>query len=211
MTQKPVFMEGIFTLRNLRSMGTAAIIEIVIAFGVGGILLWQQLRPTAVQPPPEPHPIVDFSPPIPMLPHVVPTPEAPKAPQLSEVPAVQQAIPSPTAQPLQPPLPPQTAGQPSQASADLVTEFGAGMLRAINDQKVYPKAALLKGETGEAVVSFDYVDGVVSNIHVDRSSGFHDLDAAAVQAVQKAALPAKPAELVNLTHFVFHLEFGLGN
>ncbi len=70
--------------------------------------------------------------------------------------------------------------------------------------------SLLKGETGETVVSFDYMDGVVSNIHVDRSSGSRELDQAAVQAVQKAVLPPKPAELAGVSHFVFHLEFALG-
>src|SRR5215469_3731457 len=159
MTQKPVFMEEIFTLRNLRSMGTAAIIEIVIAFGVAGILLWQQLRPIAAPPPQPVHP-VDFPETPPVLPHTVPTTPQPQAPQLSEVPSVPESIPSPTAVPMQPPLPPQTSVQSSQPSMSLAAEFSTRMLRAINDQKVYPKVSLLKGETGETVVSFDYVDGV---------------------------------------------------
>jgi len=96
-------------------------------------------------------------------------------------------------------------------SQSLVSAFSAGMLRAINDQKVYPRASLLKGETGRAVISFDYADGVVSGIHVDRSSGSHALDAAAVQAVQKAVLPPKPVELAGLRHFVFTLVFELGD
>lgn len=208
MTQKPVFMEGIFTLRNLRSMGAAAIIEIVIVFGVAGVLLWQQLRSVAVPQLASP-PIVDFSPqPLPQS-HIIPKPQVPEAPQLSEVPPDQESIPSPTVSPLQP-LPPQSPVQPSQPSTDLVAQFSTRMLRAINDQKMYPRGSLLKGETGEAVVSFDYIGGVVSNIHVDRSSGSRELDAEAVQAVQKAVLPAKPVELVNLDHFVFHLTFSLG-
>lgn len=207
MTQKPVFMEGIFTLRNLRSMGTAAIIEMAIAFGVAGILLWQQLRPIETPQLPPAHPI-DFPETPSVLPHTVPTSPQPQTQQLSEVPSVPTDIPGPNVQPL---LPPQVPAQPPQTSAGLVAEFGARMLRAINDQKVYPKASLLKGETGETVVSFDYVDGAVSNIRVDRSSGFHDLDAAAVEAVQRAVLPPKPAELTALDHFVFQLEFSLGN
>jgi protein TonB len=75
---------------------------------------------------------------------------------------------------------------------------------------VYPKVALLQGTTGETVVSFDYVDGMISNIRVDKSSGSHELDNAAVQAVQKAALPPKPTELASLDHFVFHLVFNVG-
>lgn len=211
MTQKPVFLEGIFTLRNLRSMGAAAIIEMAIACGVAGVLLWQQLRPIAAPPPlTDPNRIVEFSPSIPVLPHIVPTSRQPAAPRLSEVPPVRESIPSPTAVPMQPPLPPQTPAQPSRSPVSLAAEFSARMLRAINDQKVYPRGPLLQGVTGETVVSFDYVGGAVSNIHVDKSSGSPELDEAAVQAVQRAVLPPKPAELVNVTRFVFHLEFDLG-
>lgn len=205
MTQKPVFIEGIFTLRNLRSMGTAAILEILIASGVAAILLWQQLRPE-VAPLPKPPPVVEFHDPVPVLPRTDPAlPRQPEAQHLSEVPPIQESVPSPTAQPVQP-LPPLQRFQPS---TDLAAEFAGRMLQAINDQKVYPKAPLLQGITGETVVSFDYLDGVASNIHVDRSSGSHELDAAAVEAVQRAVLPSKPAELAGLTHFIFHLEFSL--
>jgi len=37
--QKSVFVEGLFTLRNLRSAGTAAVIEAAIALAVTGILV----------------------------------------------------------------------------------------------------------------------------------------------------------------------------
>lgn len=209
MTQKPVFLEGIFTLRNLRSMGAAAIIEILIAMGIAAVLIWQQIQPVT-EPPPVVTPIIDEPMPIPPQPRTVPVPEQPQTPHLSEVPAVPTPIPDPNVQPVQPPsLPP--AIQTTQPSGSLLSGFSAIMLKAINDQKVYPKVSLIKGETGVATVSFDYVGGVVSNIHVDRSSGSHELDSAAIQAVQKAVLPPKPAELAGLNHFVFTLVFDLGN
>jgi protein TonB len=207
-TQKPVFLEGIFTLRNVRSMGAAALIEILIVLGVAGVLLWQRLQPPVEQPR---LPIIDPAPDVPQVPlrpRTVPRPDQPQTPHLSEVPSVPTAIPGPGVQPVEPPQAPLLPLP--QPPAELVNAFAARMLRAIEARKVYPGAALLKGETGETVVSFDYVDGVVGQVRVERSSGFHDLDQAAVDAVKQATLPAKPPELAGLTHFEFHLVFDLG-
>lgn len=209
MTQKPVFSEGLFTLRNIRSVGAAAVIEILIGAGITGVLIWHQVQ-VIKQPPPVVTPIIDDPVPMPPQPRTVPEPQQPQTPHLSEVPAVPTPVPDPNVQPVRPPsLPP--AVQPTQTPGDLLSGFSATMLRAINDEKVYPKVSLLKGEIGVATVSFDYMGGVVSNIHVDRSSGSRELDNAAIQAVQKAVLPPKPAELMGITHFVFQLEFGLDN
>jgi TonB family protein len=197
------------TLRNLRSVGTAAIVEVLIAAGIAGILIWQQVGPLT-QTKRDPGPIVDFPEQPPPLQRSIATPQPPESPVLSEVPRVPTSIPTPTTQPVQAPQPPELASQQTQPPVDLAREFSAGMLLAINEQKAYPRVSLLKGETGETVVSFDYVDGVVSDIHVDRSSGSHELDEAAVRAVQRAVLPPKPAELAGLSHFVFHLVFALG-
>lgn len=210
MTQKPVFMEGIFTLRNLRSMGAAAIIEVMIALGIAGVLIWQQLRtPVTLPPIVDPiHTITPDTPPVVPRHQEVPEPQRTQVQPLTEVPLVRTDIPTPTTQPLQPLLPP--LGPSQHPSADAMSEFGARMLRAINAQKIYPRVEMMKGDTGETVVSFDYVDGVVSGIHVDKSSGFRELDKAAMDAVQKAVLPEKPAELAGIRHFVFTLAFDLG-
>lgn len=208
MTQRPVFVEGIFTLRNVRSLGAAALIELLIVMGVTGVLIWQRLQPPVEQPRlPIIDPVPDI-PQIPLKPRTVPVPDQPQTPHLAEVPSIPTDIPGPNVRPVEPPQAPLVAGQ-AQSPAAMLDEFTAGMLRAINLQKVYPRLEMLKGDTGEAVVSFDYADGVVSNIRVDKSSGFTALDAAAVQAVRKAALPAKPAELAGLTHFVFQLDFSI--
>jgi len=212
MTGKSVFVEGTFTLRNLRSMGAAAIVEVLLAFGIAAILIWQQVRPEARLPPPiAVDPTVPDAPLVPSLQHSVPVPQQPEQTEaLHQVQPIPTDVPDQRAQPVQAPSRP-LQPQGSQASADMADDFGRAVLAAINAQKVYPRVSLLKAETGETVVSFDYVDGVVSNIHVDRSSGSRDLDTAAVQAVQRAVLPAKPAELAALDHFTFTLVFALGN
>ena len=207
MTHEPVFMERIFTLRRVRSMGAAALVEILIAFGIAGALIWQRLQPEVTQPPvviSDPFVVPDPHPPIP---RTAPTPDRPQTPHLAEVPSIPTDISGPNVRPVEPPHAPI---MPSQPTADLDSQFEASMLRAINSQKLYPRVSLLKAETGEVVVSFDYVNGAVSNIRVERSSGSHELDQAAIDAVKKAALPMKPAELARLTHFEFTLLFDLG-
>ena len=208
MTQKPVFMDEIFTLRNLRSMGAAAVVEILLALGLAAVLVWQQMHPAA---PPAPigDPISVITPePVPQHHTVrVPQPQRPQVQPFSEVPSIPTPLPAPAMEPVQAPQVP-AQSQPPQG---LINDFGARMRRAINEQKQYPKGPLLKGETGQTVVSFDYAEGVVSNIRVDQPSGTQALDDAAVEAVEKATLPAKPAELANLTHFVVILTFDIGD
>jgi periplasmic protein TonB len=206
-TQRPVFVEGIFTLRNLRSMGAAAAVEVLLALGLAAILIWQQLRPPVAVPMSVGPPTVEFQ--SPPQRRNLPVPKQPEqtAP-LHQVQAIPTDVPTPLTEPLQAPLPPLLSQ--SQPPQGLVSDFGGKVLRAINAQKVYPKLQLIQGVTGEAVISFDYVDGVVSDIRVDKSSGSHELDQAAMQAVQRAVLPPKPAELSGLDHFVFTLAFDLG-
>jgi len=195
--QKHVFSEGLFTARNLRSLGTAAILEVAIAFGLAGILIWEQLHPT-----PAPPPVTTASvtippnppPPPPPPPHNVPTP-----------------IPTPNAVPVQPPSPPPIPTSKPVNQDTLMAEFQASMKAAIDAAKVYPKEAILAGETGTVTVSFDYINGVVSNIKVDRSSGSRALDRSAMNAVQKAQMPPKPAELAGISHFVVLVNYTLGS
>lgn len=209
MTQRSVFLEGVFTLRNLRSAGAAAILEVLIAFGIAAALIWQQVQ-TGTRVQPKVPPITVFPEQAIPLKHDTPVPQAPELQQQWEVPPVPALLPTQNAVPVQGPLPPLVPGLQSHASSDPTSEFSASMLLAINAQKAYPKAALLRGETGETSVSFDYVDGVVSNIQVDKSSGSQELDAAAVAAVKKARLPSKPAELAGQSRFSVVLDFSLG-
>ena len=213
MPQKYVFSEGVFTLRNLRSMGAAAILEILIFAGLAGILIWQELHP-APPPPPNAQPPMEIPPnpppPPPPPPKNIPTPQPPQPQPLSEVPPVPTPIPTPNAVPVQPPQPPPIPVTSKAPPENIMSEFEASMKAAIDAAKVYPKEAILAGEAGVTTISFDYINGVVSNIHVDKSSGARSLDKAAMMAVQKAAMPPKPAEIAGVNHFVILVSFNLG-
>jgi protein TonB len=63
-------------------------------------------------------------------------------------------------------------------------------VQSVADQ-VYPNGVQ---QGGAPVVSFDYKNGVISNIALVTSSGFARLDAAAMQAVRIAPYPPEPDE-----------------
>lgn len=211
--QKYVFSESLFSLKTLRSLGVAAIVEIALAMGLAGILIWQQLHPSPPPPPIQsaaleipPNP----PPPPPPPPRNIPVPQPPQPQPLSEVPPVPTPIPTPNAVPVTPPQPPPIPVTSKGPPENIMSEFSASMKAAIDAAKVYPKEAVLSGETGTVTVSFDYINGVVSNIHVDKSSGSRSIDKSAMQAVQKAALPPKPAEIAGQNHFAVQLNYTLG-
>lgn len=117
MTQKPVFVEGLFTLRNIRSIGAAAVIEMLLAAGIAGILVWQQIQPR-IESPPVVHPIIDPAPELPVpVQHYTPTPEQPQTPHLSEVPAVPTPFPTRATEPVQPPQLPPGGGRRQDAAS----------------------------------------------------------------------------------------------
>lgn len=213
MAQKYVFSEGLFTVQKLRSLGAAAILEVLIGIGLAGILIYQQLHPS---PPPPPVQTASVTippnppPPPPPPPHNVPTPQPPQPQPLSEVPPIPTPIPTPNAVPVQPPSPPPIPTSKPVNQDTILAEFQATMKAAIDAAKVYPKEAILAGDTGTVTVSFDYVNGQVSNVKIDKGSGTRSLDRSALQAVLKATLPPKPAELVNIAHFVVVLDYQLG-
>lgn len=77
---------------------------------------------------------------------------------------------------------------------------------AIDSQRHYPAGAAR--EPGVAIVEFTRTDdGKAGDVKVYRSSGNQDLDNAAIQAVQNADLPALPAALDGLRHFVISVRF----
>jgi hypothetical protein len=81
--------------------------------------------------------------------------------------------------------------------------FQDSVNKVIDDWKLYPKDAVLAGDTGTTVVSFDYLDGTASNIAVAKSSGSHYLDKASVGAITKAKLPLPPTSYAGK---VLHME-----
>lgn len=97
--------------------------------------------------------------------------------------------------------PPETRGPHASEShefellLDMLTPLDSlqyNIYRAIDYQKVYPKDPIIRGDTGNTTVDFDYLDGKASNIAMTNSSKSRDLDRAAVGAVTRAVLPPAP-------------------
>ena len=94
-----------------------------------------------------------------------------------------------------------------QVQSGFYKEIQAAIVRA----NLYPRDAILSGETGTVQVSYDYLDGKVSNVKVVKSSGTRSLDHAAVSAVEKANYPLPPAGLAGkLLHLTIGLNYNLG-
>ena len=216
MERKHVFTEGLFTTRTGYSFVVALILEGLIIVAVAGILIWEQMHPS--QMPPEQKVAVITIPPTPPPPPPPPKTRQPPihTPQpqpLSEVPPIPTPIPTPDAVPPPPPQPPlvPTPPQPPVDIAAIRADFYSQLHAAIDAAKVYPREAVISGATGTVVVSFDYLDGQVSNIHVDRSSGARPLDRAAMDAVARARYPMPPPQFAGQTiHPVITLVFNLG-
>ena len=78
---------------------------------------------------------------------------------------------------------------------------------AIDSERHYP-AGSAHGQ-GTAVIEFERgAEGKATEVKVYRTSGDADLDAAAVAAVQAAALPAIPSGLDGLHHFIISVRIG---
>lgn len=98
----------------------------------------------------------------------------------------------------------------------LFTAFGLTMADAIQKQKYYPKSAVLASHQGIVYVGFDYSGGgKATNVKVERSSGFADIDEAAMTAVKDATLPditdAMKEVVKDVKHYVYPLSFTLGS
>lgn len=83
---------------------------------------------------------------------------------------------------------------------------------AINNQKYYPKEAIIAGLTGAVTAQYDYYGGgKATNISIMYSSGNRFLDKAAMDAVKNATLPALPDILKGVNHFIIQMNFSLGH
>ncbi|OYV37293.1 MAG: hypothetical protein B7Z80_13220 [Rhodospirillales bacterium 20-64-7] len=145
------------------------------------------VTPPPPTPPPPPLPAAPPMPPPPPVapPHhitrhyVKPPPPKPEAKQPPQIPVPQTPPPPPA-----PPAP--TGGQ--------VDAFAASIKRALqaHANQVYPDAAQMAHETGEPLLTFTYLNGVVTDISLARSSGFPLLDRAALQDARIAHYPPPP-------------------
>jgi hypothetical protein len=68
----------------------------------------------------------------------------------------------------------------------------SGIYAAIDNAKIYTKAALIAGATGNTTVDFEYLDGEVRDITVTESSKDKELDKASLGTVTRAHMPSVP-------------------
>lgn len=104
--------------------------------------------------------------------------------------------PAPVAAPRPIHTPPPAAPEPKAEES-----FEARILRAVQAavDSHYPAAARMLHQRGQVQVSFDYLDGAVSNVRLVQSSGLRLLDAAALATVRDTRFPAPPPKLVHQT------------
>jgi periplasmic protein TonB len=122
----------------------------------------------------------------------------------TELPSTKEPpTPPPTVEP--PPARPEPKPQPKPAPPTeppvdvkaLLAQYAAGVKAAILAQKYYPPAAERLGHSGNVKVSFTLdAGGGLAGVSVKSSSGFDELDSAALDAVRRAApFGALPAEV----------------
>lgn len=204
-----------------RPMSRAALLAVCIEAGLLGLLAWAMAQAQQhVEPPPTP--VMLSFPVLPAPPHKeVPKPPRPlphpPQPQVHK-PQVQPRIPTPpplplpvpvastpavptppkvTAPPTQPSKPklPVTPPAPPQPDPHLLATFNDQVLGAVQSAVQYPLAARMAHMHGRTQIGFNYLDGAVSNVSVLKSSGYHALDDAAIQAVMTAHYPPPPGAL----------------
>jgi periplasmic protein TonB len=165
-------------------------------------------KPKPVPPPPKPvtpPPPVPPPPPLPMVPPMPPPPPIPRPAQHFVRHYVKPTPPPPPVpQPPAPVTPPAPPPPPAIAAptGGQVDAFAAAIKRALqaDANSVYPRAAQLAQEAGSPQLTFTYLNGVVTNIALTRSSGFPLLDSAALQDARIAQYPPPPAGFAGRTY-----------
>lgn len=153
------------------------------------------LASAPVEPVPEAPP-QESEPPAPEIPPARPLePEALRLPDPQpERPSVQTPErPKPPETPVPKPVEPSLAAAPAAAVAPRQARVDAPPRPRRSIRPDYPKNARLRGEQGNVVLEFRVdATGAVESVSVVTSSGFPELDAAALRAVRQARL--RPAE-----------------
>lgn len=159
--------------------------------------------------PPAPKP----PPPVPVPPKPVVQPVAKPLPPPPPKPAVHHVVRHlPVPKPLPPPpkavqppppvpVPPQPVVPPAPSAGD-VDVFSAAIKAALqaHANEVYPQSAQMAHEAGSPQLTFTYLNGVVSNIALTRSSGYPLLDSAALRDARIAHYPAPPPGFTGRTY-----------
>ncbi|HEV2111590.1 MAG TPA: TonB family protein [Gammaproteobacteria bacterium] len=76
---------------------------------------------------------------------------------------------------------------------------------------LYPKEAILSGDTGAVVIGLDYQDGIISNAQVMQSSGHVSLDRAALRDIKNLDIPPPVNHIHDHLHFSLQLCYSLKN
>jgi|SRR5579863_4084734 len=99
------------------------------------------------------------------------------------------------------------AANPYSVQQNTKQEFVTELKEAVIAARQFPKLEPA-GQEGTPVVSFDYLNGVISNIRLEKTCGVRGLDRAALAAVEHAAHPNMPSVLKDLTlHVVIPVPF----
>jgi len=123
--------------------------------------------------------------------HAEPKPPVDTTPEPQ--PQVADATPTPVAETKKPAVDPPTSQ--SAKGNDVPATFADKARTAVQSAVQYPYAAKMAHITGNTRVGFLYMDGLISNPRIIKSSGYDVLDRAALKAVSEAKYPPTPAEL----------------
>lgn len=86
--------------------------------------------------------------------------------------------------------------------------FADAMKQAIGNRKNFSRAALNARTRGTAVVQFEYTGGgKAADVSIYKSSGSDFEDTSAVQAVEAAVLPDRPASMSGMHHYFIAVGF----
>ncbi len=144
------------------------------------------------EPEPEPELLKEEAPeePLPPSPKEEPKPEPPKPPPPPKPVEVPKPQPEPP-KPLPPPPPPQPVAPPPAAPRQAAIDAPPRPRRSIKPD--YPRGARARGEQGEVELEIEVgADGRVTSARVVHSSGYPELDGAALAAARAAKfVPAK--------------------
>jgi protein TonB len=154
--------------------------------------------------------------PVPPPPKPEPPPPRPK-PAAVPLPVAAPAPPRRTAPPAPPPPPlanPEEDNRVAQRVLDrealeraIKEEYKKTLKQTVERHLRYPLAARIAGETGKPRVRFSLaVDGSIHSIVISRSSGYPDLDNAALEAVRRSA-PFPPSPFGGEMKIVISLNF----
>lgn len=122
---------------------------------------------------------------------VTPTPPKPTpTPPLVQTEAVQQTVSTPPPDVKTPPQPPQQDQQNEEQSNP---SYEQAVENILNQNKRYPREAVLAGTEGEVVIYFVVnAQGTVLGFHIDKSSGSDVLDHEVVRLIHAVRFPPFP-------------------